>query len=96
MVAVIVHYFGTAPLMKVMTQKDPSESRTTCRPAGAVLDFISAALFQPERSTVGRRVSRERSQLFLHAARHYFSDCPGVLLPLTPSNRDLVLIGTVD
>ena len=47
MVAVIVHYFGSAPMMKVMTQQDPlSPDRIAARRA-AILDFISAALFRP-------------------------------------------------
>ena len=47
MVAVIVHYFGSAPLMKMMTREDPlSPVRIAARRA-AILDFISAALFQP-------------------------------------------------
>jgi TetR/AcrR family transcriptional regulator len=47
MVAVIVHYFGTAPLMKVMTQKDPLSPERIAARRAAVLDFISAALFRP-------------------------------------------------
>jgi TetR/AcrR family transcriptional regulator len=47
MVAVIVHYFGTAPMMKVMTQKDPLSPERLAARRAAVLDFISAALFQP-------------------------------------------------
>ncbi len=47
MVAVIVHYFGTAPMMKVMTQKDPLSPERLAARRAAVLDFISAALFRP-------------------------------------------------
>ena len=47
MAAVVTHYFGTAPFIKLMTQHDPlSPERIAVRRA-AVLDFISAALFQP-------------------------------------------------
>jgi len=47
MVAVIVHYFGSAPMMKVIAQQDPlSPDRIAARRA-AILDFISAALFRP-------------------------------------------------
>jgi TetR/AcrR family transcriptional regulator len=47
MVAVTVHYFGTAPLMKVMTQEDPLTPERLAARRAAVLDFITAALFQP-------------------------------------------------
>jgi len=47
MVAVIVHYFGSAPLMKVMTQEDPLSPERIAARRAAVLDFISAALFRP-------------------------------------------------
>jgi TetR/AcrR family transcriptional regulator len=46
MIAVIVFYFTTAPVMRAMTGKDPmSPDRVAARRA-TVLDFISAALFQ--------------------------------------------------
>jgi len=46
MIAVIVFYFTSAPVMRLMSGKDPmSPERVTARRA-AVLDFISAALFQ--------------------------------------------------
>ena len=47
MVAVLVHYFGSAPLMKVMTQEDPLSPERIAARRAAVLDFISAALFRP-------------------------------------------------
>jgi TetR/AcrR family transcriptional regulator len=47
MVAVIVHYFGSAPLMKVVTQEDPLSPERIAARRAAVLDFISAALFRP-------------------------------------------------
>ena len=47
MVAVIVHYFGSAPLMKVMTQEDPLSPERLAARRAAVLEFISAALFRP-------------------------------------------------
>jgi len=47
MVAVIVHYFGSAPLMKVMTQEDPLSPERLAARRAAVLDFVSAALFRP-------------------------------------------------
>jgi TetR/AcrR family transcriptional regulator len=50
MISVIVFYFNTAPIMKLMTGSDPmSPSRLSERRA-AVLDFISAALFVPEKA----------------------------------------------
>jgi TetR/AcrR family transcriptional regulator len=47
MAAVVVHYFGSAAMLKLITHEDPlSPDRLAARRA-AVLDFISAALFQP-------------------------------------------------
>jgi TetR/AcrR family transcriptional regulator len=45
MIAVIVFYFTTAPVMRVMTGKDPLTSERVAARRRAVLDFISAALF---------------------------------------------------
>jgi len=65
MVAVIVHYFGSAPLLKVMTAGRSSQSGATCRPAAAVLDFISAAFIPTYCPTVGRRA-------FVNARNRFF------------------------
>jgi TetR/AcrR family transcriptional regulator len=46
-IAVVVHYFGVAPFMKVMTDQDPLSPERLAARRAAVLDFISAALFQP-------------------------------------------------
>jgi hypothetical protein len=46
-IAVVVHYFGVAPFMKVMTDQDPLNPERLAARRAAVLDFISAALFQP-------------------------------------------------
>jgi TetR/AcrR family transcriptional regulator len=47
MAAVVVHYFGSAAMLKFITHEDPlSPERLSARRA-AVLDFIAAALFQP-------------------------------------------------
>lgn len=46
MIAVIVFYFTTAPVMRVMTGKDPLSSERVAARRRAVLDFISAALFK--------------------------------------------------
>jgi TetR/AcrR family transcriptional regulator len=46
MAAVVVHYFGSAPFMKMMTQQDPLSPERLAARRAAVLDFISAALFQ--------------------------------------------------
>jgi TetR/AcrR family transcriptional regulator len=46
MAAVVVHYFGTAPFIKLMTQQDPLSPERIAARRAAVLDFISAALFQ--------------------------------------------------
>jgi TetR/AcrR family transcriptional regulator len=51
MIAVIVFYFTSAPVMRLMTGKDPMSPERVAARRAAVLDFISAALFEP----AGRR-----------------------------------------
>lgn len=46
MAAVVVHYFGTVPFMKLITNEDPLSPERLAARRAAVLDFISAALFQ--------------------------------------------------
>jgi len=46
MIAVIVFYFTSAPVMRLMTGKDPMSPERVGARRAAVLDFISAALFQ--------------------------------------------------
>jgi TetR/AcrR family transcriptional regulator len=46
MIAVIVFYFNSAPVMRVMTRKDPMTPQRVAARRAAVLDFISAALFE--------------------------------------------------
>jgi TetR/AcrR family transcriptional regulator len=46
MIAVIVFYFTSAPVMRIMTGKDPMSKERLAARRAAVLDFISAALFQ--------------------------------------------------
>jgi TetR/AcrR family transcriptional regulator len=46
MIAVIVFYFTSAPVMRVMTGKDPLTPERVAVRRRAVLDLISAALFQ--------------------------------------------------
>ena len=56
MIAVIVFYFTSAPAMRVMTGKDPMSPERVAARRAAVLDFISAALFQrPSRKSRGAR-----------------------------------------
>jgi TetR/AcrR family transcriptional regulator len=45
MIAVIVFYFTSAPVMRLMTGKDPMSPALVAARRAAVLDFISAALF---------------------------------------------------
>ena len=56
MIAVIVFYFTSAPVMRVMTGKDPLSPQLIAGRRKAVLDFISAALFQ--RSNAKQRGAR--------------------------------------
>ncbi|MGC2195819.1 MAG: TetR/AcrR family transcriptional regulator [Terriglobales bacterium] len=46
MAAVVVHYFGNASFIKMMTNQDPLSPEPLAARRAAVLDFISAALFQ--------------------------------------------------
>lgn len=45
MIAVIVFYFTTAPVMRMMTGHDPLSPERLAQRRAAVLDFVSAALF---------------------------------------------------
>jgi TetR/AcrR family transcriptional regulator len=55
MVALIVFYFSSTPVMRLMSGKDPlTPARVSARRA-AVLDFVSAALFQERRPDKGVR-----------------------------------------
>src|SRR5271167_308828 len=56
MIAVIVFYFTCAPVMRVMIGKDPLSPQLIAARRTAVLDFISAALFQ--RSNAKHRGAR--------------------------------------
>ena len=51
MIAVIVFYFTSAPVMRVMTGKDPLSPERVAARRTAVLDTISAALFQRRSGT---------------------------------------------
>ena len=53
MISVIVFYFNTAPIMKLMTGADPMSPERLAERRAAVVDFISAALFV--RSKGGRK-----------------------------------------
>ena len=46
MIAIIVFYFTSAPVMRVMTGADPMSPERVAQRRAAVLDFISAALFR--------------------------------------------------
>ena len=56
MIAVIVFYFTSAPVMRMMIGKDPLSPQLIAARRMAVLDFISAALFQ--RSNAKQRGAR--------------------------------------
>jgi TetR/AcrR family transcriptional regulator len=51
MISVIVSYFNTAPVIKIMTAGDPMSPARLAQRRAAVLDFISAALFVPEKAS---------------------------------------------
>jgi AcrR family transcriptional regulator len=48
MIAMIVFYFTSAPVMRIMTGGDPLAPERVAERRAAVLDFIAAALFTPE------------------------------------------------
>jgi TetR/AcrR family transcriptional regulator len=50
MISVIVFYFTTAPVMKVVTGFDPMSPECIAERRAAVIDFISTALFLPPHS----------------------------------------------
>ena len=54
-VAMIVFYFSSAPMMKKIAGFDPLAPDRIAERRAAVLDFISAALFRPRKSTQGAR-----------------------------------------
>jgi hypothetical protein len=55
MISVIVFFFNTAPVLNVMTGRDPMSPEHLAERRAAVVDFISAALFVP-----GHHSSRNR------------------------------------
>jgi TetR/AcrR family transcriptional regulator len=55
MIAIIVFYFSSAPVMKRMFRFDPLTPERIAERRAAVLDFISAALFQSRPSKAGAR-----------------------------------------
>jgi hypothetical protein len=50
MIAMIVFYFSSAPVMRRIVHFDPLSPRRIAQRRAAVLDFISAALFQSRAS----------------------------------------------
>src|SRR5438876_1493381 len=55
MISVIVFYFTTAPIMKLMTSGDPMSPKRLVERRAAVLDFISAALFVHKKERASER-----------------------------------------
>ncbi|MGD0986548.1 MAG: TetR/AcrR family transcriptional regulator [Candidatus Sulfotelmatobacter sp.] len=55
MIAIIVFYFSSAPVMKRIVGFNPLAPQRIAERRAAVLDFISAALFQPRRRAQGVR-----------------------------------------
>jgi hypothetical protein len=53
MVSVIVFYFTTAPIVKVMTGADPMSPEHLAERRAAVIDFITAALFTSQNARNG-------------------------------------------
>src|SRR5579864_5476516 len=55
MVAMIVFYFSSAPMMQKIVGFNPLTAERIAERRAAVLDFISAALFRPERNATSRK-----------------------------------------
>jgi TetR/AcrR family transcriptional regulator len=53
MISVIVFYFITAPIMKVMIGRDPLSPESLAERQAAIVDFISAALYPEQRLKAG-------------------------------------------
>ena len=64
-ISIIVFYFTTAPIMKVVTGFDPMSPERLAERRAAVVDFVSAALFVPQRtqaiSAKGRKAQGGRN-----------------------------------
>jgi hypothetical protein len=56
MVALVVFYFTSAPLMKTVTGVDPLTPERIAARRDAVLDFITAALFREQSTTQGEHM----------------------------------------
>jgi len=54
MVAMIIFYFSSAPLMQKIVRFNPLAPERIAQRRAAVLDFISAALFRPDQDGVQR------------------------------------------
>ena len=54
MVAMIIFYFSSAPLMQKIIRVNPLTPERIAERRAAVLDFISAALFRPDHNTLQR------------------------------------------
>jgi hypothetical protein len=55
MVALVIFYFASAPVMKAVSGVDPLSSERLAERRAAVLDFVSAALFRRVESAGGRQ-----------------------------------------
>ena len=55
MVALVVFYFTSAPIMKTISGVDPLKPEKIAERRAAVLDFVSAVLFKPEAHLQGAR-----------------------------------------
>jgi TetR/AcrR family transcriptional regulator len=62
MISVIVFHFNSAPVMRIMTGKDPFSPESLAVRRAAVLDFISAALFIPINSNPSHAAARRASE----------------------------------
>ena len=91
MVAMIVFYFSSAPMMQKIVGFNPLTPERIAERRAAVLDFISAALFRPK-ATPRKEHAHERAQPFFHPSRNHLRDRRDLLLfldgPLAGSGPD--------
>ena len=90
MVAMIVFYFSSAPMMQKIVGFNPLTPERIAERRAAVLDFISAALFPAQsQDRLRKEHAHERAQPFFHPARNHLCDRRVLLLFLRRTTRGI-------
>jgi AcrR family transcriptional regulator len=76
MVAMIVFYFSSAPVMKRIVHYDPLAPKRIAERRAAVLDFISAALFQSHSDSNAPAQHSPRLSVYRNKRKHPSSNAP--------------------